>query len=178
MSRRLGYDIIGKMKKNKFFFTIIELIMIITIIGILILLILPRIRVVYSIKLQGATKKLVQDIKYTQTVAITTHTNYAISFNPAENSYQVYQVSSGNLLKDPYTHQPLVVDFDEISQYRGININSVDFGGTNILQFNWRGNPYDGNGNPLTREGRIILSYHDESFTIIVSPQTGNIEIQ
>jgi len=152
--------------------------MVITIIGILILFALPRMRVIYSIKLQGAIKKLVQDIKYTQTVAITTHTDYAISFNPSENSYQAYQVPDGNLLKDPHTHQPLVVDFDEISQYKGININSVDFGGTNILQFNWRGNPYDGNGNPLTREGRIILSYHDESFTIIISPQTGNIEIQ
>jgi len=166
------------MKKNKVSFTIIELIMVITIIGILILFALPRIRVIYSIKLQGATKKLVQDIKYTQTVAITTHTDYAISFNPTENSYRAYQISDGNLLKDPYTHQPLVVEFDEISQYRGINIISVDFGGTNVLQFNWRGNPCDGNGDPLTREGRVTLSYQDESFTIVVSPQTGNIEIQ
>ncbi len=152
--------------------------MVITIIGILILLALPRIRVIYSIKLQGATKKLVQDIKYTQTVAITTHTNYAISFNPTENSYQVYRISDGNLLKDPYTHQPLVVDFDEVSQYRGINIISVDFAGTNILQFNWQGIPCDGNGDLLVKEGRITLSYQDESFTIIISPQTGNIEIQ
>lgn len=152
--------------------------MVITIIGILILLALPRIRVIYSIKLQGATKKLVQDIKYTQTVAITTHTDYAISFNPTENSYQVYRVSDGNLLKDPHTHQPLIIDFDNISQYRGIDITSVDFAGKNVLQFNWRGNPCDENGNLLTREGRVTLSYYNESFTIVVSPQTGNIEIQ
>ncbi len=165
------------MRKKKCF-TLLELIMAITIIGILILLITVRFNVFYSIKLQGAVKKLVQDMKYVQTVAITTKDNYALSFNTTENSYQAYKVSDGSLLKDPYTHQPLNVNFNNISQYQGIDISSVDFEGTSILQFNWRGTPLDGGGNALSREGRIVLSYQGINFTIIVSPQTASITIQ
>ena len=67
---------------------------------------------------------------------------------------------------------------ESFSRLGGIDISSVDFEGTSILQFNWRGTPLDGGGNALSREGRIVLSYQGINFTIIVSPQTASITIQ
>ncbi len=152
--------------------------MTISIIGILALLSIPKFNVFYDMKLQSAAKKLISDIRYTQTVAITTKTDYAIEFNTTQNTYRVYRVSDNSSLLDPFTKLPLEIDFDTHNQYRGIEIQNVDIGGTQILRFNWKGTPQTATGQNLTNEGNITLEYQGNQVTIKITPYTGKINVE
>jgi len=159
-------------------FTLIELVMVITIIGILALLSIPRFDVFYSLKLQSAGKKMVADIKYVQILAITTHDNYEIIFDTTNNSYSALRVSDSASVIDPFTRENLEVNFNSSSQYKGVAITGVDFAGGNVLEFNWRGYPCDSTDAELTANGTINLGYKGNALTITVTPQTGEVNIQ
>jgi len=55
--------------------------------GILAALAVPRFESFYSIKLNGAVKKVVSDIRYVQQLAVSEHTNTKIVFSAAANTY-------------------------------------------------------------------------------------------
>jgi len=155
-------------------FTLIEVAMVVVIIGILAALAIPRFESFYSIKLNGAMKKVISDIRYTQQIAVSHHTDSRIIFNTAADSYnaQEYNATSSNWqsIKDPFTQASLDLDFRNNPQYAGIDINSVNFGGNNTLQFDWRGGPVSG--------GTVDFGYKAETKTISVEPNTGQVRLQ
>ncbi len=166
-------------------FTVLELVMVVVIIGILMVLSLPRFEIFYDIKLQGATKKLASDIRYIQSIAMAQRTNTKIVFDDSADTYRASSCNSNcsipsnwSPLKDPFTRMDLVMSFTSDPQYGGIDIYSVDFGGTNTLRFDWQGIPQDANGNELTTQGAVILRYKDKEMTIRVFPQTGKVRIE
>ncbi len=159
-------------------FTLIDIIMVISIIGIVALLSIPQFDVFYEMKLQSAAKKLISDIRYTQTVAITTKQDYAIDFDVVQNVYRAYRVSDNSTLLDPFTHAPLEIDFKTHSQYRGVDIQNVDIGGGTTLRFNWQGTPQTGTGSDLTTQGNITLEYKNSEILIKITPYTGKIEVE
>ena len=153
-------------------FTLIELIMVLVIVGILSAITIPRFDSFFAIKLDGATKKLVSDIRYTQQLAISRHTNSRIVFNAAKDSYVAEKEvprGSANWVNatDPFTRANLSVNFSTHSKYRGIDIQSPVFGGGSVLGFNWQGMPQFG--------GSVILFYRGKSRTISVEPNTGMV---
>jgi prepilin-type N-terminal cleavage/methylation domain-containing protein len=169
-------------------FTLIELVMVIVIVGILAGLAIPRFQSFYAIKLSGAARKVVSDLRFAQQLAISQHADSRIEFSG--NSYRGCYCnetdgacSSGtctstnwSAITDPFTRAPLVVDFNTDLQYRGINIASTNFGGT--LRFDWQGVPQNASGAPLTAEGSISLSYQGNNSTIYVTPNTGRVRLQ
>lgn len=86
-------------------FTIIELIMVIVIISILAVLALPRFDSFYEIKLNGAVKKIISDIRYAQQMAISRHEDYRVSFTG--NTYDVRRVSDNAYATSPFTRETL-----------------------------------------------------------------------
>ena len=160
-------------------FTIIELIMIIVIIGIITVAALPRLDLHNNIKLQGAGKKLISDLRYSQTIAMSKHTDTRLVFDPLNNTYSAYFWENGvwQPLKDPYTRQDLSLDLDT-SSFPGVTISSSDFGGTNTLKYDWQGIPKDLNDNILSAAGTIILNCKGQTITINVTPQTGRTGLQ
>jgi len=156
-------------------FTLIEVVMVIVMLGILYFVIQPRFDTFYNLKLKTAAKKLISDIRYAQSLAVSRHDDYAVSFDVNGENYRVYCVSDGKLAKDPFTNTDLVVDFTTDSQYRGINIYKVNFAGGDILRFNWRGIPQDKDGNDLTRSGVVQLRYKSWSLKVNVTPHTGRV---
>jgi len=163
-------------------FTLIEFIMVIVIMGILVTLAMPRFEVYYEIKLQAAAKRLASDIRYVQSAAISKHTDTRIVFDDIHNSYQAsyYDTVSGSWqpIQDPFTRLDLTRDFNTDSQYKRIDITSVDINTTDTLKFNWWGTPRDGNDSDLTNEGSVGLAYKGGSITIKVIPQTGKVNIE
>ena len=155
-------------------FTLIEVVMAIVIIGILAALAIPRFESFYSIKLNGAMKKVISDIRYTQQIAVSHHTDSRIIFNTAGDSYnaQEYNATSNNWqsIKDPFTQANLDLDFRNNPQYAGIDINSVNFGGNNTLQFDWRGVPL--------YNGTAVFNYKGNQKTVIVETNTGQVMVQ
>ena len=152
--------------------------MVIIILGILVVVANPRFEIFYDLKRRSAAKKIISDICYAQSLAVSQHDDYAVYFDIYDNSYRVYRVSDNTTAKDPFTRTDLVVDFDTENLYKGVDILSVDFDATNILRFNWEGTPYDGNGDILNNTGVITLRYKGKNLTVYVTPQTGRVAWQ
>lgn len=163
-------------KKNPAGFTIIEVIMVIIIISILAVLALPRFDSFYEIKLNGAVKKIISDIRYTQQLAISCHEDYRISFTG--NTYDVRRVSDNAYATSPFDRGNLTVNFNTDSQYNGIAISNPTFAGTTNLRFDWNGNPLGSTGANLTTAGQVSFSYHGNSLTVSVEPGTGKVSAQ
>ena len=158
-------------------FTLIELVMVIVIVGILAVIAVPRFESFYAIKLDGATKKVVSDIRYVQQLAVSLHENYEIIFDiDPNNKYEVRRVLDNSFAKDPFTRADFIVNFNTDAQYKGIRISNTNFGGT--LQFDWQGIPRDGNGTALTSEGSISFSYQGNNRTIYITPDTGRVRAE
>lgn len=155
--------------------TLIELIMVIVIIGIMAVLAIPRFETYQEIKLEAAARKLVSDIRYTQGLAIAKHENYAVEFNTALEKYRIFRLKDNSTVIDPLTRRNFIVDYKARTEYKGINIVSANFGETSTLRFNYLGVPQDGNGNNLTRNGEVVISYKGQTKTIVITRNTGKV---
>ena len=78
-------------------FTLIEAVMVVVMLGILYFVIQPRFDAFYNLKLKTAAKKLISDIRYAQSLAVSRHDDYAVSFDVNGENYRVYCVSDGKL---------------------------------------------------------------------------------
>lgn len=173
-------------------FTMIETIMVIVILGILAALTIPRFNSFYGIKLAGALKSVVSDIRYVQQFAVSHHADSRMEFDTTANSYRACYCNEADgacgsgscsnganwsAIPDPFTRSGLRMNFASDPQYRGIVISSPSFNGS-TLRFNWQGIPKDGGGTNLANEGSVVFSYQGNSETIYVSPATGRIRTQ
>jgi prepilin-type N-terminal cleavage/methylation domain-containing protein len=156
-------------------FTIIELVMVIVITAILAMLAIPRFESFYSLKLSGAVKKAMSDIRYVQQMALARNTNTRIIFNTATDTYEAQEENprgSANwqYLKDPFTKANQVVNYRTDPQYKGVSIANVNFNSGNILQFDWQGTPQS--------EGQVTFTCRGNTRIIIVEANTGRVRQQ
>jgi len=167
-------------------FTIIELIMVIVVISILAVLAVPRFDSFNEIKLRGAAHKLVSDIRYAQMLATSKHEDYGVEFDADNDRYRVYCVSTDLPAVDPFTRLAgtatwsggLIIDYAVDSEYKGIDLASVDFNGGDELLFTSLGVPQDTDGDDLTEAGTVSIGYEASGETIEVTPNTGKITLQ
>ena len=151
--------------------------MAIVIMGILAVLAIPRFDSFNAIKLDGAVKKTLSDIRYAQQLAIARHEEYAVGFNSADETYRIFRLVDNSPAQDPFSRQFLDpwLNFTTDSKYRGINIASVNLGGTQTLRFDWQGIPKNAAGVNLSVEGLINLTYQNNSRNIYITPNTGRV---
>jgi prepilin-type N-terminal cleavage/methylation domain-containing protein len=162
---------------NRKGFTIIEMVMVIIIVAILAVVSIPRFESFYYIKLDGAAKRVLTDIRFTQQLSIARHENYKIVFTTGTDIYQVQRVSDNVYATDPFTRANLIVNFTTDPQHKGIDISATNLtAGT--LQFDWQGIPYNSTGVALTADASVTLTYKDNTKTIYVTPATGRVRVQ
>lgn len=161
---------------NKNGLTLIELIIIVTIVSILGATIAVYFTRGYTYRLDAARSKLASDIKYVQQLAITKQKNFGICFEPEENRYYAYVESTENNIKHPLTRDNFIVDYNQDSKFSGVNLVSTNLAG-NLLQFNPIGEPSDGES-LLDYEGRINISYKEQSYIIKIEKNTGKIGVE
>jgi prepilin-type N-terminal cleavage/methylation domain-containing protein len=159
-------------------FTFIELVMVIVIVGILAVVTVPRFQAFNIIKLNSAVKKIVSDIRYTQSIAVSSHDMYGMTFDTGLERYDVRRVRDNTFARDPFSRQNFTVSFASDPMYGGMNIVSANFGNTNQLRFGWNATPLNGNNVSLTSEGSLAVSYRGASMSIYVSPGTGTVRVQ
>ncbi|MEE8340501.1 MAG: prepilin-type N-terminal cleavage/methylation domain-containing protein [Candidatus Neomarinimicrobiota bacterium] len=146
-------------------FTLIELIIIISITGTLSLIVIPKIgNTLTNVKLKIVTGKLLDDVRYVQSYALTNHVYTWITINSGSNSYSYgYYNTAPNIdpqiLIDPSNGQSANID---INDYSGVTITSESLGGG--LDFDWFGIPDNG--------GQIILN---NTKIVYVEDETGYV---
>ena len=160
------------MKKG---FTVIEMIIVMLIVGILAVVVAPRIAALYPIKLSGAAEKLASDLKYAQNLAMSRHIDHRVVFDINAQTYAVYcynaDTDSWDLVEDPLKRgSNLIVDYTADSQYQGIEIDSTSFLLDTVGFDSTLGRP--------SSEGEVVLSCPDASYKVKVTANTGRVNIE
>jgi prepilin-type N-terminal cleavage/methylation domain-containing protein len=160
-------------------FTLTELLVILTILGVLSWIAFPKMVAMDEIRLDTAARRLAADLRYAQSLAMSRRIIHGVLFDPALEKYTVFAPSPGAPIPDPADRaKTLVMDYPTRTEFKGVLIQSAAFGTSPGLTFDYFGVPRDTAGVDLTTSGRVVLSYQGQTDTVIVAPQTGMVTIR
>jgi len=157
-------------------FTLTELIVIISILGIVSWLAFPKMAAMDEIKLDTAGRRLANDLRYAQSLAMSKRVIHGILFDAALEKYTVFAPTAATPITDPADRaRGMVVDYTRKTEFKGVLIQSATFGTTPGVTFDYFGVPRDTAGVDLGATGKIILTYQGQYDTVYVAPQTGTV---
>lgn len=160
-------------------FSLTELIVIISILGILGWVAYPKMAAMDEIKLDAAARRLAGDLRYAQSLAMSRRVIHGVLFNPALEKYVVFAPNTASPITDPADRaRTLAVDYTTRTEFRGVLVQSATFGTTPGVTFDYFGVPRDTAGVDLTTAGSVILTYQGQSDTVLVAPQTGMVTVR
>lgn len=162
-------------KKNNGF-TMLDIMITLSILLVFTLIAIPRLTSYYTVKLFGVANKLASDIQYAQQLAISKQIRCGISFNPVTESYFVYENTVATRAKDPCTRGDMIVSYQTEGAYTGVNLLNTNFG--NRVEFDSLGRPYNFWGNAFVFTGVVNLQSQGESMAVLIAPNTGAIRVQ
>ena len=148
-------------------FTLIELIMVITIIGILAAAAFPRLRS-QSFNLAAISAKMATDIRYIQGLSMSRGQRFRINFTA--NSYQLTDING------------VAIIFLPSGSASAISVAPATLSGpliNNFVVFDSKGIPYIDNaipGAPLAVNAVITLTSGSDSSTVTIAAETGRVK--
>jgi len=163
-------------------YTLIEVLVVVTIMGILGALVIPSASSAGSFRVQSAVRTVVSDITFAQSDAMAFQAGRALMFYPDENRYVVVEVTGPTL--DPVNDVlygsgradgKFEVSFDD-PVFGGAVLTGATFsGGTNLI-FDEMGAPVTtpGGSTPST-SGVITIEGQDASYWINIDGFTGHV---
>ena len=161
----------GKILRAENGFSIIEMVTVISIVGIIAATAYINFNSGTTVRLEAATKKMMSDISYAQELAMSNGNSVQVIVSTAENQYSL-KWGDGSYVDNIMGGGNFVVDFDH-SNYTGVSINSTGLtGGT--LTFNSVGIPLTG-GSIIQTE--LIVAQLNSQNSIKVTPYTGRITV-
>jgi len=140
-------------------FTIVELMIMISIAGILVILVIPRIDDIGQINAGIAVDKVLADLRYAKRFAINHNCRSRVAYDSAGDTYAVSEDSSGSFqtAEDPTTRGNFIVDLNA-GIWSGVGIGPVSFDGQSTVEFDSTGAPYSvsaGAPSPLSSDGSV-----------------------
>ncbi len=154
-------------------FTLLELIVTITLIGILSYMALSEFSNSTTIlKEKTLAKRIVADARYAQEMALSHRQLVKFYVEQSQNRYSL-KWADNSYLQTPMAEQDFIVDLDE-GDFVGIEISSTGFS-AGLLSFTADGQPLN-NGSPLSVETALITL--DGEITIKIVPGTGRCYIE
>ncbi|PIR26144.1 MAG: hypothetical protein COX62_02670 [Deltaproteobacteria bacterium CG_4_10_14_0_2_um_filter_43_8] len=143
--------------KNQKGFTLIEFILVVSLLGILSLSFLSDFSF-DRLHLSNAEEKLIADIDYAKKRAMTTGVVHGVNFNPSQNSYSVFESSLGNTLPSPYqSNQSMFIDYDTDERFQGVSLLNVFTGFGDAIYFDAQGRLTDSDGVPFSAGATVTL---------------------
>ncbi len=89
------------LKKSGAGFTFIELLIAISVIGILAIVAIPGFRAFQpTLQLSGISRELISDLRYAQQITVTEQVEYCVVFFPIERKYQIIQCGGTQPIKE------------------------------------------------------------------------------
>jgi type II secretory pathway pseudopilin PulG len=156
------------MKKSQGF-SLVELVVIICVIAIMSVSVMltnqtPGVSVV------AQANQLVDDIRYTQSLAMTKGVRYGLVITTATSSYQIVNASGAALM--------LARGSTTMTLGQGISFGAITNLAGNIISFDGLGNPYNTSvaaGTALASTATIVLSAGTLTSTVSITPNTGMV---
>ena len=149
-------------------FTAIELILVIVILGILAAIVYPKFQALPAIRTGAAAQTIAADIRYAESLAVSTRFNYVIYFYAGSDSYSVYKrdrsTGAETILAHPFKAGNYTVAIN--TEYPGVGIDN-DY----TVEFDSLGTPVRGGGSSVT------VSSSGNTKTISVQANTGRVTI-
>lgn len=166
-------------------FTFIEAAVVIVVLGILMAAAIPKVGIVVdNMRLHAAVRKTVSDMRYVRELALSRHKTYGVEFQSANNLYQAFELNGTTKtpVTDPYRGQPMIVDFDDLPQFKGVSIGAVNTCqgvgcASQELRIDLFGKPYDANGISLSNTASVTLQNGSATKTVEIIPETAYCRI-
>lgn len=159
--------------------TLVELVLLISIVGVLAMLAVPERSVFEDAKLHAAARRLVSDLRYAQSRSVSTRSSHRVVFDPGAARYAVTTRDRATPVADPADRgRALAMDYRTHDEFRGIVIESASFGGGSEVSFDLLGAPRTASGASLTSPGSVVLRYAGETVAVDVAPSTGLASIR
>ncbi len=172
-------------------FTLIEAIIAILISGILSAIAVLTLPNTAGMSLDMAARRVQSDIRYIQSLAVSTQRWTGITFSAASDNYALYSdglddgvsdPSGWAIISDPLTRGNYIIQLNS-GEFAGIDLNTVYFNGDdNSLVFDRWGNPYSytGSGAPvaLNNPAGVRLTSASGTIDLVVERGTGRVYTQ
>ncbi len=159
-------------------FTLIEVLVVVTIVGIIGAMVVPQLLSAGTLGLQGAARLVVADILFAQNEAIAAQESRKVIFDAANESYRLTRdvggtdetLTMGWVNGDTNNY---VVDFTADDRFNGIEIVSVQMGGVDVTEIE-----FDDLGAPQqASEIQVLLRMQNQTLTVRVAPFTGRVTV-
>jgi Tfp pilus assembly protein FimT len=153
------------MKKSGF--TLIEFVLVIVLLFIISAVAVPRLSIIQGVRVNAAVRSIVSDIRYAQSLAISTQKDHRVVFTSAGNSYTIEENDGGwQSIARPTMSGSFTVQLN--TDYEGVVIDN-----SYSVQFNSFGEPVAGGG------GSFSVSYNGSlpQRTITIQSNTGRTTV-
>jgi prepilin-type N-terminal cleavage/methylation domain-containing protein len=157
-------------------YTLIEVLVVITLLGIAGALVVPSLGQTNVLRVQAAVRSIVSDINFAQSDALARQRSRAVLFDVENNIYSVLEVHGATLNPQTDTIQMTNLNLHHI--YHDTRLVAAAFDGTNALVFDELGGPVAGPGssNPGAG-GSITVTGSGAEFRINVEAYTGRVSV-
>jgi prepilin-type N-terminal cleavage/methylation domain-containing protein len=163
-------------------FTLLELLAVVTILGIAAAMLIPSMSQTGILRVQAAVRTIVSDITFAQSDAVAFQERRAVVFDVESSTYRLVQVPGNtvdiehNTMYDPTRTGGLyIVDFKD-KVFGGARITAVNFDGGNTLIFDALGGPVaDAASDEPSAGGTVTVVGSDSTFVITVDAFTGRV---
>ena len=153
-------------------YTLVEVLIVVTIIGIAAAVIVPQMLAAGTLGVQAAARIIVADLLYAQNEAIARQNEVAVVFDADNESYSLVD-NNGAVLSVNWKNgsaNNYVVDFTTDDRFQGVVIVSADFGGASTVTFDALGGPSSG--------GTVEIEFQNTRYRITVAAFTGRVTVQ
>lgn len=178
-------------------YTLIELLIVIAILGLAGALLVPRLVNADTFAVQAAVRAMVADITFAQTDALARQEIRRVQFLRDDldriHGYAILAPANQAIYDGPFdpetaeyldhpsaiaTGGSFIVDFDVDERFSGVEIESVNFNGSDWIAFDALGGPLGRAGQPFTTGGGVRLRGLSGSYLLQVSGFTGKITVE
>ncbi|MEM7681823.1 MAG: type II secretion system protein [Planctomycetota bacterium] len=155
-------------------YTLIEMLIVVTILGIAAAIVVPQMLRAGTLGVQAATRIVVADILFAQNEAATRKTTRRVVFDVDNNSYQITD-GDGQAVASTLqagSNPVYEVSFEGDDRFQGVEILAADFNGAPILEFDDLGSPTSPSG------GSVDLRFDNRQYRVRIAPFTGRVSIE